>query len=397
MREEHVGASITATSGPGGDETRSDIPPVRLRAIEAIGIEVPLPATVTTPIGSVANVVSLLVRATDEDGTVGWGEIWCNFPRFGLHHRARLLRDVVAPMLVGRMFPTPVAAFGELTRATRVLALQAGEPGPIAAVVGGIDIALWDIAAKKAAQPLWRLLGAARSAVETYASLGWAAGAIDDVRRLFDTGLRAFKLRSAGDADAHLAVAREARTIVGDDCALMLDLNSSWGERDAIAGIHALAPAKLAWLEEPVPADAAAEVWAEIAESAPMPLAGGENLIGAAALRNAVDRSVLSVLQPDMTKWGGFSGLLPVARAIVASGRRFCPHMFGGAVGTLASAHLLAASHAPNGLLEWGVNFHPLRDAMMARSLRDGVLQLDDPPGLGVREPGDLLARHRVA
>jgi L-alanine-DL-glutamate epimerase-like enolase superfamily enzyme len=367
-----------------------------VQSIEVLGVDMPLAALVHTPMTSVANVVTLLIRVRDRDGTEGWGEVWCNFPRFGLHHRARLLRDVVTPLVVNREFASPQDCFAFLSGATRILSLQAGEPGPVSAVIAGIDIALWDIVARKVRQPLWRLLGGERGDVDVYVSVGWAPDALDRVRRHVERGVRAFKVRSTGDAAAHLAAALAARDVVGFDCELMMDLNSSWNEASALKGVKALAPAQLSWLEEPVPADAPAATWKRLAEAAPMPLAGGENVLGSEAMHAALELGALRVLQPDMTKWGGFSGVLPLAHDIVGAGRRFCPHMFGGAVGTLASAHLLAASNAPTGILEWGINHNPVRDALMNRDLPGGRFVLDDVPGLGVRPDDDTLHKYRI-
>jgi L-alanine-DL-glutamate epimerase-like enolase superfamily enzyme len=367
-----------------------------VQSIELLGVDMPLADVVQTPMTSVANVVTLLIRVRDRDGIEGWGEIWCNFPRFGLHHRARLLREVVLPLLVGREFASPPDCFVFLSNATRILSLQAGEPGPVSAVIAGIDIALWDIVAKKVQQPLWRLLGGERGDVAVYVSVGWAPDALDRVRRHAEQGVRAFKVRSRGDASAHLAAAVAARDVVGFDRELMMDLNSSWNEVAALEGLKTLAPARLSWLEEPVPADESADTWKRLAEAAPMPLAGGENVLGSEAMHAALELGALRVLQPDMTKWGGFSGVLPLSHAIVEAGRRFCPHMFGGAVGTLASAHLLAASNAPAGILEWGVNHNPVRDALMNRDLPGGSFVLDEVPGLGVRPDDDTLRKYRI-
>ncbi|MEO8754456.1 MAG: mandelate racemase/muconate lactonizing enzyme family protein [Casimicrobiaceae bacterium] len=369
---------------------------MKVAALEVIALDIPLPAAVKTPMTSISNVVTLLVRLTDADGVDGWGEIWCNFPRFGLYHRSRILRELVAPMVSGRTFDSPAECFSFLTRSTRVLRLQAGEPGPVGSVIAGIDIALWDIVAKKAGQPLWRLLGGARDAVQTYVSVGWGPTALEKVRMHHERGVTSFKVRSSGDLAAHLAMVNAARREIGPECELMLDLNSSWDEAAALEGIPALAEAGLAWLEEPIPVDSPADTWSTLAAAAPMPLAGGENMISEGDLVDAVELGALGVIQPDMTKWGGFTGTLPIARRVVEAGRRFCPHMFGGGVGTLAAAHLLAASNAHRGVLEWGVNPNPPRDAMLGSQPTQGVFHLGNTPGLGVVVHEEVLARYRV-
>lgn len=370
--------------------------PLALRSLEPVALEAPLPAPVATPFSSIRTVVALLVRAQDEDGVEGWGEIWCNFPRFGFRHRAALLREIFAPALLGRPFESTSAAWTHMNTASDALRLQSGEYGPFAAVIAGIDIALHDIAARRAGVPLWRWLGGTRGRVAVYASLGRADAWRETVEQARERGHRAFKLRSVGGIDNHLAVVRPARALLGDECDLMLDLNASWDAGDAVATIERLAEANLAWLEEPIPVDAPGETWQRLAHTAPMPLAGGENMIAAAMFDAALAQGALGVLQPDITKWGGFSAGLSLARRIVASRRRYCPHMFTGAPGVLASAHLLAAAGADDGLLEFGVGFNPTRDDFIDQAPVDGMLELPDVPGLGFMPDPERLARYRV-
>ena len=374
----------------------SPVPAIRVRSLAPVALEMPLGRSVSTPMGPVGNQVSLLVRACDEDGIEGWGEIWCNFPRFGIRHRAKLLTEVLAPALAGRAFASPADAWAHATAFTNVLRLQSGESGPLAAVIAGIDIALWDIAAKRARVPLWRLLGGAHGRVPVYASIGRADDVDAVVERCLAEGFRAFKVHSTGTIAEHVAATRPVRARIGDDRALMLDVNASWDAEAAIATIGQLAPERLTWLEEPIAADAPAATWRRLADAAPMPLAGGENLLTAAAIDDAFATGALAVFQPDVTKWGGFSGSLPLARRVVASGRRFCPHMFSGAPGVLASAHLLAASGSHDGLLEYPVGRNPARDALLVHRPVDGTLDLGAAPGLGLAVDTGRLAAFRI-
>lgn len=358
--------------------------PVRIRSVEPVALEMPLGRTVANPIMAFTSSVALLVRVRDDDGVEGWGEIWCNFPRFGIHHRARLVNEVFAPMVAGRRFASPADAWASMTAASDILRLQSGESGPIAAVIAGIDIALHDIAARKAGLPLWKWLGGRSDRVRVYASLGRADDVRPTVERGLARGFSAFKLRSSGGIADHVAAVRPVRALVGDACELMLDVNSSWDAEAAIATIGELREDRLAWLEEPIPVDAPSDTWRRLAEVAPMPLAGGENMVTPAMFDAALSDRALAVLQPDVTKWGGFSGGLPLARRIVAAGMRHCPHMFTGAPGVLASAHLLAAIDPPGGMLEYGIGPNPARDVLLDRNVDGGTLALGDAPGLGL-------------
>jgi hypothetical protein len=117
------------------------------------------------------------------------------------------------------------------------------------------------------------------------------------------------------------------------------------------------------------------------------------NLAGDAAFDTALHASALRVVQPDLAKWGGFSGCLPVARRILGAGLRFCPHYLGGGVGLLASAHLLAAVGG-DGLLEIDANPNPLRSLLCAPldRIENGRATLSDAAGVGI-EP-DLATLH---
>ena len=71
----------------------------------------PIETPVQTSFGLMRDRPALFVRVTDSEGAVGWGEVWCNFPTVGAEHRARLIGSVFAPLLEGRRFASPEAAF----------------------------------------------------------------------------------------------------------------------------------------------------------------------------------------------------------------------------------------------------------------------------------------------
>ncbi|HUP29862.1 MAG TPA: mandelate racemase/muconate lactonizing enzyme family protein [Usitatibacter sp.] len=357
----------------------------RIRRLAAHVLRWPVETPVRTSFGVMHDRPMLLVEAEDDDGVRGWGEVWCNFPAVGAEHRARLLQSVFAPLLERQPARAPGEWFAELTHRTAVLALQAGEPGPIAQCIAGIDIALWDLAARRAAQPLWQLLGGNDPGIGVYAS-GLNPDAPEKLaaqRRA--EGHIAFKLKVGFGRERDLANLRALRSELGDAAGLMVDANQAWRPDEALAMLPALAPFRLGWLEEPLRADAPLDEWKRLAAAGGVPLAAGENIAGEAAFDAAIASGALAVVQPDMAKWGGFSGCLPVARRIRAAGLRFCPHYLGGGVGLLASAHLLAAAGG-DGMLEIDANPNPLRTAASGALGRivAGRARLDAAPGLGI-------------
>jgi L-alanine-DL-glutamate epimerase-like enolase superfamily enzyme len=389
----------------------------RLRRVQARVFRHPLATPVLTSFGVMDARPALFVRVEDEEGAVGVGEVWCNFPACGAEHRARLVDTLFAPLLDGRDVADPRAVFAALTERTAVLALQSGEPGPVQQCIAGIDIALWDLAARRAGEPLWRVLAAqphgaqhaddgtsgsrpdrvtapprrdgapsaARSAVRVPV---YASGLNPDhpealAARCREAGHRAFKLKVGFGEARDLANVRAMRDTLGD-VPLMADANQAWDFATAQHMSTALAPFALGWLEEPLRADRPWHEWQALAKIAPMPLAGGENVAGEDNFAQALAARAWRVVQPDVAKWGGLSGCLAVAHAIRAAGERYCPHYLGGGLGLLASAHLLAAVGG-DGLLEVDANPNPLRDLASGNAgvVRDGHVTLDAAPGLG--------------
>lgn len=116
--------------------------PIQIKKAESFVYRSPVREPVQTSFGIMHDRPAVAVRIEDQDGYVGWGEIWCNFPSVGAEHRARLFDSVVAPILLEKVWPTPTAAFEELTNRLHILGIQCGEPGTIAQAIAGTDIAL---------------------------------------------------------------------------------------------------------------------------------------------------------------------------------------------------------------------------------------------------------------
>jgi L-alanine-DL-glutamate epimerase-like enolase superfamily enzyme len=368
-----------------------------LRSLQAFVFRHPLETPVTTSFGTMRDRPMAVVRAEDGEGVVGWGEIWCNFPAVGAEHRARIVESVLAPLALGRAFDGPSEAFTWLTERTAVLALQSHEPGPFAQAIAGVDIALWDLHARQAEQPLWRLLGGQKPEIRVYAS-----GINPDdpsrlARKRHGEGFRAFKLKIGFGRDRDVANVEALREALGANVALMVDANQAWSLDTAIDMAGALERFDLRWLEEPLRADRHWSEWRELRARTPIPLAAGENIAGDAAFDAALGAGALTVIQPDLAKWGGFSRGLPLARRILAAGARFCPHCLGGGIGLLASAHLLAAAGG-DGMLEIDANPNPLRSLTCGplADVTEGVATLSVASGLGIAPDMRALAAYAI-
>lgn len=366
-----------------------------IRSIEAFCYRYPLATPVVTSFGRMLNRPAVFVRAMDEDGVEGWGEAWSNFPAPGAEHRARLVNEVLAPGLVGRSFDGPAQAFEALTGGTEVLALQCGEPGPFSQTIAGIDLALWDLHARRKQLPLWRLLGGRSGRIKVYASGINPGGAAQTAEAALERGHRAVKLKVGFGAEIDLVNLAALRSIVGAGM-LAADANQGWSVEQALAMLPRLGAFDLRWLEEPIRADRPRAEWRRLRAGADMPIAAGENIASVEDFRHVLSEDVLGVVQPDIAKWGGLTVCAGLARDVLSAGKTFCPHYLGGGLGLLASAHLLAGVGG-DGWLEVDANDNPLRDLFCGPILdvSEGTVELDQDPGLGIVPDLSCIERYR--
>ena len=369
-----------------------------IRTIEAFCYRYPLSTPVITSFGRMLDRPAVFIRVEDDDGYVGWGEAWANFPSTGAEHRARLVNEVLAPTITGFVASEPLDVLEALTQATSVLALQCGEPGPFAQAIAGIDLAVWDLHARRRHLPLWRLLGGNGHRIPVYASGINPAGSRQMAEAALSRGHRALKLKVGFDLAADRANLASLRQLIGDGM-LAADANQAWSLAQALETAPHLAEFGLAWLEEPIRADRPWQEWQTLRDAAAgLPLAAGENIASQAGFAQALGDDVLRVVQPDIAKWGGLTECRSIACDIVKSGKTFCPHYLGGGIGLLASAHLLAGVGG-DGLLEVDSNDNPLRDLFCGpvSDIRDGMVTLSDDPGLGFVPVLSSIENYRTA
>ncbi len=368
-----------------------------IRRVQAFCYRYPLSTPVVTSFGRMLNRAAVFVRVEDEDGQVGWGEVWANFPSTGAEHRARLVNEVLAPALSEFAANDPSDVFDTLTKDTSVLALQSGEFGPFAQAIAGIDLAVWDLCARRRNMALWKMLGGNRNQIRVYASGINPTGSRQMAEAALSRGHRALKLKIGFDLAADRANLASLHQLIGDGM-LAADANQAWSTERALEIAPHLGEFGLAWLEEPIRADRPWQEWQRLREGAGLPLAAGENITSRAGFEQALGDDVLRVVQPDIAKWGGLSVCSDIARDILTSGKIFCPHYLGGGIGLLASAHLLAGVGG-DGLLEVDANDNPLRDRFCGpvADIRDGMVTLSDNAGLGIEPDLSSIEQYRTA
>tara|TARA_R110002020_G_scaffold192228_3_gene392326 strand:- start:40251 stop:41390 length:1140 start_codon:yes stop_codon:yes gene_type:complete len=365
--------------------------------IEVSTYRVPITTPVMTSFGAMANRPAVFVRLIDSDGAFGWGEIFANWPAAGAEHRARLLMEDIADLVIGFQAETASDLFHHLMTKTHIRALQCGEWGPFAQVIAGLDTALHDLFARRDGVSLARHLNReAATSVPAYASgihIGAASTMVPMVRKL---GYQAMKVKIGFDAGADIKLLRDLCATRPQGERLFTDANQAWTLEEALAFVDRAGELGLDWLEEPIRADMPGEQWTELAKASCIPLAAGENITGFDSFDTAIASGNFGFIQPDVAKWGGVTGCYRIGKAILAGSRTYCPHFLGGGIGLIASGHLLAAAGG-NGLLEVDVNANPLRDAFFPEGMcKGGRFELSDAPGMGFEALPESLLQYRT-
>ena len=363
-----------------GESTKS----INIQRIETYVLRYPLSTPVQTSFGLMLDRPMVLLCVTNIDGQQGWGEIWCNFPSVGAEHRKRLADNILAPLVIGKPFHKPQDLYHYLTNSVEILTIQCAEPGPFAQAIAGIDLAVWDLAARLDEQPLWKFMGGESPLIKVYASGLNPTNPERLAAEKYGQGYRAFKLKIGFGEQKDGDNLNNLRNTLGGEVDLMADANQNWNLTEAKRMAKFLEPFQLRWLEESMKVTTPLSHWKELADSTHIPLAGGENMLGTEQFEQAIDAVYLKVIQPDIAKWGGFSDCLPIAHRIRQSKALYCPHYLGGGIGLLGSAHLLAAVGG-DGMLEIDANENPLRQELCGslNSIDNGTSLLSNEPGIG--------------
>ncbi len=374
------------------------VAPVHLRKLEAFAFREDVRTPVALSFGIMRQRSAVFVRLEDADGAFGWGEIFANWPAAGAEHRCRLVVEDIADIFLGNSFAHPSDLFHLLEARTEIRALQCGEWGPFRQAIAGLDIALWDLFARRAGQPLASFLNPQSPAhVPAYASGIHPDAAPAEIEKARAQGFAQFKVKTGfGRPDEAGRIAELAGGLQTGE-RLCVDANQGWDEVQAAAFLRETEALNLAWVEEPIIATAPEARWQRLSRVSATPLAGGENIAGHPDFERAQAAGYLSVLQPDVAKWGGITGCHGVARRAIGAGRSYCPHYLGGGIGLAASAHLLAAAGGP-GLLEVDVNPNRLRQAFgdLPGAMSPRGWDIRAEPGLGIEALPEELDRYRT-
>ena len=358
-------------------------PKLGIEGVEAMVLHAPIASPVRGAFGKMDFQPGLLVKLTDASGQSGFGEIWANFPQGGANYKAVLTENYIAPLLVGQAFRHPAEIIDLLEEKLACLTLQTGDFGAMAQIFAGIDQAAWDLFCKRLDTPFWQL-AQARPEVLVYASGIGPEGVANTIRKEAAFGHCRFKIKMGFGEAIDRANLEQALAALPEGGLLMTDANQVWSPELARQWLQRQDAAGVFWCEEPLRADTSPEQWKALAASAgKVRLAAGENLRGLESFVAIARTGGVSVLQPDVGKWGGITRNLQLDGQLRGSSVWICPHWLSGAVGLAASLQFKAAIGG-EGFVEVDTNPNKLRTGLLntAFRVRDGKIILHDDPGL---------------
>jgi L-alanine-DL-glutamate epimerase-like enolase superfamily enzyme len=367
-----------------------------IRSLECFDCKVPLPRPLQVGAATVSHRSYVIVRLTAESGAQGTG---VSFGR-GLPVAA-IIAQALAPIVVGADSLTHQVVAARLRGAYWPYA----EGGLFATAASAIDLALWDLAARRASLPLSDMLGRhARSVpVCVVASYGGdhsddALDALrDEVGGFLERGFRAIKLivgARAPESDRRRVAA--TRALAGDDVMIVLDAFRSFSDVEtALQRLRLLEPYRIAYLEDPF-SESLEWLNEDLRRRSGMSLGLGESLGGHREHRRLIERGIVDVLRADVTVVGGVREFLASAALASAHGLALSPHAH-------PEVHVQLAAAIPN-LYGAGIEYTDPALGMDAfyrllatrLEIRDGRAIVPARPGLGLDIDWDAVSTYAV-
>jgi D-galactarolactone cycloisomerase len=346
---------------------------------------------------------TMLVEISTDTGIHGWGEAYGP-----AKPAASAIADFFAPMLIGRD-PGDTEANWHLLFARSI---DYGQKGTLLAAISALDIACWDIKARAAGLPLYRMLGAAETvSVPCYAT-GFYFGGLDPLERKFEReaelylerGFRAAKMKVGLGVERDAELVAAVRKALGSGIRLMIDANHAYDPPAAMALARRVERHDIFWFEEPVsPLDI--EGYLAVKQASTISIAGGECEYTRFGFEPLLRRRAVDYAQPDLCSCGGISEGLKIAALASTYNVHVTPHAWGSSIGQAAALHFYAARPrhpgsltAEDKMIECDQTENPFRTEIVREAIQfdRGEWFLPQQPGLGVEIDREALSRYLI-
>lgn len=261
-----------------------------------------------------------------------------------------------------------------------------------------VEVALWDILGKSVNRPIHKLLGAHKAKVPAYASFLWwmlPAQLANTAKVAIDQGFKGVKIRIGKSLKEDEECIKAVRGF-SPGLHIMVDANSAYDNvKIALKLAEICAKYDVDWLEEPLPSDDL-ESLAELRSRSPVPIVGGENDFGVYRFRDVLEKKAYDIIQPDVTRSGGYITVRKIGGMAESMGVKCIPHIFG--FGHIAAANLQMIGALSN--CDWmELPFYPREFYLTKQAIapdKEGFVEVPQGAGLGVDPDWEAINKYKV-
>jgi len=371
---------------------------MKITKVEAI--EVRLPESELEDKASAAQ-DALIIKIHTDEGIIGIGEV---------DSSARVAKAVIeAPMshsvasglgrlLIG-MNPLDIEIINEKLYQR---SFYYGRRAVVAHTIGGIDMALWDIAGKYYKQPIYQLLGGAfNKRIRVYASDLFGRDGKETrekAERWVDQGFTAVKFGWAPMGQSEkldLELVEAARSGVGDRNDVLIDAGCCWDTKTAKIRARQFEQFRIFWLEEPLQQDNL-DGYRELSQVSNIPIAAGEGEAGIYPWRDLIERGRIDIAQVDLAR-NGFTTSRKIADMAEFRGTRVVNHFYSTPINMVAGLHWLVSRKSAF-IFEYCIEETAIRTQLTKQEIKavDGFITVPEEPGLGIELNEEAINHYRI-
>ena len=287
-----------------------------------------------------------LVEIETDEGITGWGE--CFGPGNIALANKYIVEKVIQPLIIGEDPINKEYIWHKVYNLLR----DSGQKGMPIQALSGIDIALWDILAKKAKLPLYQLLGGkTNSKIPVYGyGMMLQKKSVEELCELFkkeanqikEKNFKAMKMKVGLGPKEDLKLVSAVREAIGNNFKLMVDANHAYNKNDALYVGKGLDEMEIYWFEEPVaPEDY--DGYKELKEKLKTNIAGGEAEFTKYGWNQLIKNNCIDIAQPEVCGLGGITEYLKVSALAQSNFIPIVNHVWGSAISVAVNLHLLTS------------------------------------------------------
>jgi D-galactarolactone cycloisomerase len=368
---------------------------MKIEKIEAIAISIPLKKDFGGSTYHVTRRCTVITRI-QAGGLVS--EVYNGDNRDHGSEIVRLIHDVLAPLVIGEDFFSTEHIWEKMFALTHT----SGDKKTLLEAISCIDCAVWDLVGKALGRSVRQLLGGYRTRLPIISIGGYyvAGRTLADYGREMEmycnAGMAGCKFKVGGLApEEDFKRVEAARKAAGDDFILVVDANRGWNVSDAVRFARLVEPLNIGWFEEPCHWYDDAAMMAQVRRMTRIPVTAGQCEITSQGVRRLVDAQAVDFVNYDVSEGGGITDWRRAAALCATAGVRMAHHEE-----SQVAQHLLTA--VPHGTyLECFAD--PERDPVWQSmwlnrpSIKNGIADVTDEPGLGIKLDLKMIEKYRVA